>query len=249
MSVRNSYFRYAASGSAFGGIITQPTPLVIPSQAMASLSPAGGYGSVTVENFGIAGLMTVRKGTTTVQGDPAQTEVTVTVEDLNIMDVLTVGRIVVHLVGQAPPSANEAAITPASSTIDDVRVHGSPLQIVNQAGLFAQYPTYSELEQAYIDGKLQGLILDPGSLGAPCTAPSMNGCATQMGDVKAALCTLSDGATQLRIKDFATVYFGQFRISKFARRLTMLRVELGCNTGGGLSAGDGSNNGGWEPPN
>jgi len=50
------------------------------------------------------------------------------------------------------------------------------------------------------------------------------------------------------VKDFATLYFGEFRISKFARRLTMLRVELGCDVGGSLSLGDGSGNGQWEPP-
>ena len=39
MSERKSYFIHSASGSAFGGALTTPTPLTIPTQAMASLSP------------------------------------------------------------------------------------------------------------------------------------------------------------------------------------------------------------------
>jgi hypothetical protein len=53
----------------------------------------------------------------------------------------------------------------------------------------------------------------------------------------------------LRIKDFATLYLGEYRISKFTRRLNMLRVELGCGTGGSVSFGEGGGNGQWEPPN
>lgn len=247
MSERNNYYVYSASGSAFGGFLTTPVPLIIPTQAMASLSPSGGYGSATVENFGIDGLLTVRKGTCTVQGDPKQTEMTIIVEDVNIMNVLTVSRLVVHLTGQAPPDAHEASITPAGSSIEGVRVHGSLVDIRSETSIFDRIPTYSGLEQAYVEGQLQGLILDPGALSAPCTAKTMNGCETRAGNVRATLCTLPGGSNRLRIKDFATVYFGEYRISKFARRLTMLRVELGCETWGSLSMGDGSGNGQWEP--
>jgi hypothetical protein len=66
-----------------------------------------------------------------------------------------------------------------------------------------------------------------------------------VGDVKT---TLYPGANGLRIKDFGTLYLGEFRISKYARRLTMLRVELGCDREGSVSFADGAGNGHWEPP-
>ena len=255
MSERKKYFSYSAAGSAFGGILTSPTPLTVPTQAMASLSPSGGYGSATVENFGIEGLMTVRRGTTTVQGDPKQTEVTVTLEDVNIMNVLTVGRLVVHLVSQLPEGAAEPSITPSGSVIEGLKVHGKDVPLACRADVFDRYPLYSSLERAYLEDALKGLIFDPGTLGALCTEKTMAGCVSPAGSVKATLYSLENYSCGLpvvngglRIKDFATLYLGEYRITKFARRLTMLRVELGCDTGGSLNLGDGIGNGQWDPP-
>jgi len=256
MSERKSYFSYSAAGSAFGGALFSPQPLVIPTQAMASLSAAGGYGSASVHDFGIDKLMTVRRGVSTVSGDEKQTELTVTIEGVNIMNVLEVDRLVVHLVSVAPPGAEEAVITPAGSVIEGLRVHGKPVELASAVDVFDRNPTYSGLECAYRNGVLNGMIIEPGTLGAPCTAKEMDGCRTRIGDVKATLYPLTNYKGDLpvvngglRVKDFATLYFGEYRITKFARRLTMLRVELGCGTGGSLELGDGSGNGHWDPPN
>lgn len=256
MSERKSYFSYSAAGSAFGGIVTAPTAITVPTQAMASLSPSGGYGSATVENFGIEGLLYVRRATTTAQGDPKQTELTITMEDITIRDRVTVGRLTVHLVAMTSPGAYEAAITPGGSAIEGLRVDGKELSLVSSAAIFDCYPTYSALEKAYVEGALKGLIVDPDTLGAPCMAKDLNGCVSRTGGVKATLYSLTENASWLpvsngglRIKDFATLYLGEYRISKFARRLNMLRVELGCDYNGSLSFGEGSGNGQWEPPN
>lgn len=254
MAERNNYYMYSAAGSAVGGMLTTPSPLVIPTQAMASLSASGGYGSATVENFGIAGLISVRKSTTTVQGDEKQTELTVTLEGVDVMGVLTVERIVAHLVGQPAAGTAEASITPAGSVIEGLAVNGKAIPLVTSAGVFDKNPTYSGLEQAYVEGQLQGLIVAPGSLGAPCEAGQLNGCQTRVGDVKATLYSLAANSGELpvvngglRIKDFATLYLGEYRITPYSRALNMLRVELGCETGGSLSMGSGSTNGHGEP--
>jgi hypothetical protein len=230
--------------------------LTIPTQAMASLAASGGYGSATVENFGVDGLLTVRKAVSAVQGDSRQTELAVTLEGVNIMNVLTLERLVVHLVSQAPQGSVEASITPAGSLLEGLRIHGKEVRMASSVGIFDQYPTYSGLEQAYVEGKLAGLVIAPGSLGAPCEASELRGCQTRIGDVKATLYSLADYSGELpvvngglRVKDFGTLYLGEYRISEFSRRLTMLRVELGCETEGSLSLGDGSGNGHWDPPN
>lgn len=236
--------------------MTTPTAITVPTQAMASLSPSGGYGCATVENFGIEGLVYVRHAVTTVQGDPKQTELTISMEEINIRNRVTVGRLVVHLVTATPPGAYEATITPLGSTIEGLRVDGKDVPLANSADIFDRYPTYSGLEKAYVEGALKGLIIDPDSLGAPCVAKDLQGCASRTGRVRATLyslegytCGLPVSNGGLRIKDFATLYLGEYKISKFARRLNMLRVELGCDTSGSLSFGEGSGNGQWEPPN
>lgn len=257
MSERKSYFSYSAAGSAIGGILTAPSPLTVPTQAMASLSPSGGYGSATVENFGIDGLLTVRKATTTVQGDLRQTEVTVTLEEVRLRTVLAVDRIVLHLVSQTPsPGAFEASISPAGSLIEGLRIHGADVPLVSKVDVFDRYPTFGSLETAYSEGALKGLIYNPGVLGGFCDAKNLEGCESRVGSVDATIYSLNGAQCGLpivngglRVKDFGTLYFGNYSITKFARRLTMLRVELGCDTEGSLGLGDGSGNGHWDPPN
>lgn len=255
MSERNSYFIHSASGSAFGGILTTPNPLVIPTQAMVSLSASGGYATATVENFGIDGLLSVRKATSTVQGDPKQTELTITIEGVNLLNVVTVERMVVHLVGQPAAVGREAAITPAGSVLEGLKVHGKAADAKSKADVFDRHNTYAGLEKAHAAGELKGLILHPGKLGAPCSAADLHGCKTAVGDIKGTLFP-AEGFPDwlpvvnggLRVKDFATLHLGEYRITKHARRLTMLRVELGCDQSGSISFADGVGNGHEEPP-
>jgi hypothetical protein len=255
MSARKNYFSYSAAGSALGGILTDPTPLTVPTQAMVSLSPSGGYGTATMENFGIDGLLTARKGTTTVQGDLKQTELTVTLEDINILNRLTVSRIVMHLVAETPLGAYEARITPLGSLMEGLRVDGKDIPLNCSAAVFDRYPGWAGMEQAYIEGALKGLIIAPGTLGEPCSAERLDGCETRAGNVRATLYSLEGYSGPypvvnggLRVKDLATLYLGEYRMTKFSRRLTMLRVELGCDLGGSMGFGDGAGNGQWEPP-
>ena len=129
MSERKRYYSFAANGSAFGGFLTSPTYLAIPTQAMASLSPSGGYGTASTDNFGIQGVLSVRTATTTVQGDGKQTEMTVSLEDVNLMDVLKVSRMVVHLVSQPDPAGRETLVTPAGSVIEGLTVYGKEVAL------------------------------------------------------------------------------------------------------------------------
>jgi hypothetical protein len=256
MSERKSFFSYTASGSAVGGILTSPNPLTVPTQAMISLSPSGGHSKSTVEHFGIDGVLTVGRSTTTAQGDPKQTELTVTLEDVNIMNRVTVARIVLHLVaeGQREPGAYEASLTPLGSTIEGLRVDQRDVNAPNRADVFDRYRTFSGLEKAYEGGELKGLILAPDALGEVCSADKLVGCETRAGNIRATLFPLGESCGDLpvvngglRVKDFATLYLGSYQITKFTRRLTMLRVELGCDLEGSFSMADGAGNGQWDP--
>ncbi|MFN0106796.1 MAG: hypothetical protein ACKV2U_32475 [Bryobacteraceae bacterium] len=266
MSERRNYFTYSAAGSAIGGLLTSPKPLRVPTQAMASLSPSGGYACSTVENFGIDGLLTMRRGTTAVEGDARQTEVTVTVEDVKIMNLLTVDLIVLRLVSHSVLGSTEASITPAGSVIKGLRYKDTEIPVTCSSDVFDRFPTFSALGQTYQpyqnykgrdrDYPLRGLIMDPERPGEPGMADTLSGLESRIGDVKATLCPLDDECGGfpvvnggIRLNNFGTLYLGEYRISKFARRLTMLRVELGCGTSGSLSSADGSGNGHWEPPN
>jgi hypothetical protein len=255
MATRNKYFAYSAYGSAFGGVITKPNPLTIPTQAMVSLSPSGGYGTSSVENFGVRDLAFIRKAISTVQGDGKQTEVTVTIEDADLAGVMQFSRIVMHLTCTADPRGHESSISPIGSTIEGLRVNGSYIDLVNKADVFNTCATYTALERAYVEGGLRGLVLAPGSLGAPCGAKDMNGCVTRQGNVRTTIFPLDQIKSPfpvenggIRIKEFGTLYLGQMTVSKYTRNLTMLRVELGCDREGSGGYGSGGGMGQEEPP-
>ena len=46
---------------------------------------------------------------------------------------------------------------------------------------------------------------------------------------------------------FGSVFFGELLISQYSRRLTMVRMALGSDSGGSASAGDVETNGTWSP--
>ena len=127
MSERSRYFHYSASGSAFGGVLTSPRSLTIPTTASVALSASGGYGASASEHFGIDGILTVRKALATVQGDLKQTETTVTLEEINLRDVVQVRRIVLHLVSTPGEKGGEPSISPAGSLIEGLTVKGKAL--------------------------------------------------------------------------------------------------------------------------
>lgn len=220
---------------------------------MVSLSPAGGHGTSSVEDFCIKDLLYVRRAVATVDGDETQTEITVTLEEVDLLGVLTLDRLVMHLV--STPGKDETSISPSGSTIEGLKIKGQPIELNCQSAFYNTYPTYSGLESAYFEGKMKGMVIEPGSLGAPCVARTLDGCTTKAGDVRATLypldqqrCGLPVENGGLRVKDFGTLYLGEYRLSKTTRQLTMLRVELGCDQGGGVGLGSGIGNGHEEPP-
>jgi hypothetical protein len=210
-----------------------------------ALSASGGYGAGAAEHFGIEGLLSVRRALATVQGDGKQTETTVTLEEVNIRGILQVGRIVLHLVSTPNEKGGEPSITPAGSLIEGLTVKGKPVTLGAVDPALCKYTKYKEIEKAYAGGLLKGLVIDPATLKTPAEAARMSACVSAVGDVKT---TLYPAANGMYVKDFGTLYFGEYRISRYARRLTMLRVELGCEYSGSMSFADGAGNGHWEPP-
>ena len=49
------------------------------------------------------------------------------------------------------------------------------------------------------------------------------------------------------VKDFGRIFFGEILISAGARRLTLMRLELGSDGGGQAGGPDIDTNGGWSP--
>src|ERR1051326_2092126 len=86
-------FFYHAFGVALTGRITRPFCDVIESQAATALGTIGGYGSSQVDDYRFRHIVSFRSARTFVVGSKADdgslnTSVTVTVEGLNILNVI-----------------------------------------------------------------------------------------------------------------------------------------------------------------
>ena len=67
------------------------------------------------------------------------------------------------------------------------------------------------------------------------------------GDTAVPAGSTMNGEHGILIPGFGVVYFGEYLITPTSRRLTMLRIELGCPITGSIVCGYVDANGHWDP--
>lgn len=254
-----TYFAYHACANAFSGHFTRPFVETIDVQAGSSLPVTGGHGSSCVENFQFHKFISFRRGYTHVSGgfqdsdSSNNTLVTSVLENLNMLDILTAGRIVCRLYSKHPQKAPEGRITMHGSLFQDLAICGHPVRIDLDFALFEDIQTYEQAQAAYkSNAKFKKIASDPLQSGHDLPEQKCNG---------AFLCSLvKDGGIQLNapgvkvaghsiyVPGFGKVFFAEVMISHGTRTLTMLRFELGSTSGGGGTGGSGTTNGKHYPP-
>ncbi|SRR5260221_5583561 len=223
-------FFYHAFGVGLGGQIRRPFCEAIESQGATALGTVGGYGSSHVDGYRFKDIVSVRSASAYAVGSEApdgslNTSITVTVEGLNILDVITAGTITARLASRHAPDAPEPAISAVGTEFRDLRIGGHPVDVEVDGELFFEERTYTALTQ-HVAGKGRR---DPWN--------ESKG---------AVLCSLGK-AYSIRVPTVGTVVLGETLVSPYARRLTMVRVELGSPVAGCLEVGSGEVNGSTYP--
>jgi len=247
-------YLYHAEALGLGGQITRPFKKLLESQAATSLPTSGGYGRSRIENFDFEQIVSFDAAYTEVTGsyDEVQgaytTQVSTTVENLNIMNMVTADKVVGRITSTHVISKNkdEASIIPVGCFFENLRIAGNQAYPVFDFDPFTQQPTFGEFKNAFEKQKNASLRrsmlwsqLKPG-----CPPPLNNMHSwfeSQTSMPSVAVCSLVKdlGFKQTAgievfgpivvVPNFGIIYVCEFIIVHRQRRLNMLRVSLGAN--------------------
>jgi hypothetical protein len=240
---QNSRFLYRAQGLVAGGFLQRPTDeLIEPQGGASSLSINGGYNSSRIENFRHRDIISIGSGYTVVSGRKSvdnerfETVVTSVVENLNILGIVTAERIVARIASFHPDKDGaEPSITPLGSHIQGLRICGRYVNFTCIADNFQGFETYHGLEQKIRSHDvMKHQIID----GRGWAEKGMLPLSLVQGVTWGNETCSSLGRNTIEIPEFGVVHLPELIVSQQTRRLTMLRVELGCAVDGSFSAGD-----------
>jgi hypothetical protein len=273
-------FWFRGSTMAVGGRIERPVCENIDAQGACVLPPTGGFASASVERFNHRNVIGFDRVACTVSGQKVrhgertagETLVTVAIEGLNVLDVITADRVVARMTSLhmreeagAPPRSE---ILPFGSHFENLRIGGVPVDLRPYPDLIREGD-----HDALIDRCARSAVRSEGfpwidANGVPiredaARAEEKSAHRHPTGAVdRARLAPLfrlgRDGASApvgcaiqgehgIRIPGFGVVYFGEYLVTRASRRLTMMRIELGCPIAGSLVCGNVDSNGHWDP--
>lgn len=233
---QNSRFLYRAQGLVAGGFLLRPAEeLIAPEGGSATLAITGGYNSSRISNFRHRDILSLRSGYTmvtgrkSVDGERFETVVTSVVENLNIMGVVTVDRIVARVSSFHPDQDNaEPSITPLGSHFQGLRVNGRDVSFTCLADDFKGLETYSGMEcKLREDKQLRQQVIPGNGWDEKGMVPL-----SLVRDLTWGKEECAAGGNRLEVEGFGVVHLAELIASRHTRRLTMLRVELGCAADG-----------------
>jgi hypothetical protein len=253
----NRRFLYHAEAFGASGTLTLPHQEVLDVQASVSLPLTGGHAKSRVENFSHRNLISFEAAESHVVGSYSEkdkahgTLSTSMIEGLNIMDVVTCDRIIARVTSKHPDDGSEASIIPLGSRFENLRIAGQKIEPDLAIDTFCECDTWGKLEKAHSGDekfraafrKLSMLKRDDNALPA---SKSMVGCSL-MRNLDALPGGLKVNGPGILVPHFGTVYLAEFFVTPGARRLLMIRVELGCSVEGGFSGGGAGGNGSGYP--
>lgn len=263
-------FIYRANALALGGRLGPPDPSIVESQGSLVLSIDGGGGHVECGPYRHGKLISFERAYARVLGSrpkpdgPWETLSTVTIERLNIGDMVTADRIVARLVSQHPAEKGQPRIIPLGSTFENLRIAHQRVSYEDLAPVFTQHGTFDDVKRAYEGDKAFRAIAQRDLLwsGPPKDAPapvaesvrwharfkypeppSSHGTipAAIFGNIKVE--GLDTCGNVVIVPGFGRVALGELLIQEDSRRLIMLRLELGSPEEGAIVVDSSETNG------
>jgi hypothetical protein len=261
-------FHYHASAHALSGQFWRPFQRVIEVQAPTTLPSIGGVGNSRVDNFRLDNLVTCKAGYTHVQGSEMEvkdaqgrprvahtTQVTSTVEGVNILDVITADRIVGRLTSvhdaEDEEAGGEARILMIGSRFEKLRMAGCDVHVSLHHELFLQLDTFGAVRKLPEKHEFWKLAAESvkavdsegktekrppeahGALLCSLVKEVKFKCLDEGQDVCAGV--KRHGRHRFHVRDFGNVFLGEVFFQHSRRTLAMLRVELGSPNGAGMT--------------
>lgn len=236
-------YHFHASGYALSAHFDRPVTVPIPAQASLALPIEGGHAHSGVEKFEIPRLVSFKAAQTHLSGswqdqDTATTSVTVVVEDLRILDFLTVDRMVTRLTSEYKfgGKTSESHIIAVGSHFEGLRLGGFDVKATLRDDLLINSKTFEDLKK---NVKKNPRVTFGHEVLLCSLVEKIETDLEDLPEVKI------EGHT-IKIPHFGKIALAEVFAGPGIRTLTMLRFELGSPDGGGGSSGSGSTNG--QPP-
>jgi len=230
-------YLFDASAIGLAGALRRPSQKIIENQASVSLGAGGGFGSAEVRKFDFKGIVSFRRAFAETSGDynrdrqTYETLARVTVERLNVLDVISADKIVARLSSSYSDQDLEPRILSAGSYFENLRILGEPVRAELATRFFDENDTFSKLES---DAKRLPHdrfrfwhSRDPRAERAYLVS------LIEKVDLPSAV-KLRRGGSIIDIADFGRIYLAEFLIQPYRRQLNMIRLELGSPVAGSL---------------
>jgi len=261
-NAKKTYY-FHADANSLGGFIDKPFQKAIPSQAPISLPPVGGHATARTDAFNFEEIISCRSAYTKVSGrlvaedGPGSVLVTSVVEGLNILEVVKAERIVAQVAVEHSGGDDFSQIHFTGSCCEGLKIGGydaSPTfnaDLLESVGGTPRKPINGALFQQ--TGRQQAAKLkksveggeNPDAFRWLIDRYGWMNAKRELGKDGFLLCSLVDGVKQeipgrsfahvLDIPEFGRIFLGEVVVFPARLQLSMIRAELGCNTGGGGS--------------
>ena len=254
-------FLYNGYATGFSGRIKAPFDEVIESKAASSLGVTGGYASARVDNFrhreliSFASAHTQASGIlsqkTPVEQNPAyfETFVSGVLEGLNILDTVKVDYMVGRLMSKHPveppkEGPDEPTINPIGTQYGKLVVAGYELTPVIDVDFFSTFCSYRQLcENIPRDADLRARFNVKEDLKGPPPRGMMAGSIVREVRGGRRDWEIKGKGNSIKVPGFGILHFGELIIEQYSRRLSMMRLELGCPVQSDSSGPDMGGNG------
>jgi hypothetical protein len=147
-------FLYHADANAIGGTINRPFNGFVPSQTSISLPIVGGFLEKQRKGRAWKNIVSYTTESTHVSGakkdgeedGPWTTQVSATIEKLNILEVITADKVVAQLSVAHPADGGEPTISVIGTQFDNLRISGDKVEPVLRYDLFADHDGSAEAD-------------------------------------------------------------------------------------------------------
>jgi hypothetical protein len=260
---------FRGSAAAFGGRIVRPKDVVFEMPGASALPVTGGRSVARIPRA--EGLFDDRDGAVAlsnhkVREDSLRTTTRVQAEVRRLTvgreQRLKIARLAAELQAHSPGVSGQPPIAPGDIVVDGVTIDGFRLRVELGVDIFQRYDTHAKLLTALDDPKFvrsrgSQLFLTTHFEGYPPPPPGgwrVPPCETMYATLvrkiewegKPAPGTQIDHHS-VTVDDFGKIFFGEMLIAPYSRRLTLLRLELGSDSGGSGGGPDVDTNGSWWP--
>jgi hypothetical protein len=264
-------YYYHADAAPIGGHFTKPDEKILHSHGSSSLAQGGGHIASRVSGFKLDKLVSFDEAYSEIQGTVTKTgswttRVTSVVEGLNILDMVKADRVIAVLEVEHPNVGHHAKASVVESTFENLNINGVSISPVlgkrvlksYKKGAFPAGPIIEDddyLTRAIEQSKKLTEAADtPNWLKNRSRWVQSKKARKEKGYVQCSLVDKLQGAKPgsffghvVQVPDFGNIFLSELLAGHNAFRLTMIRIEMGCDNEGTVTVATGDSNGSGSP--